>query len=336
MKRSNNPLKYRYHALRGKLVQPLFTALCFLGPVLNIFRVDMLNQRLMFLGQSLPFEFNTLMWLPIGFYGAVIAISVISFIWGRLFCGWTCPHNTLTEWTFTLRAMVGRHEKPRWMKLLLKQAPWAKTPLIVASPLLALPITFALALLLSFYVVPPQWAMAQYASGHPHIALVFGNGLFMLIGLFLLYAGNDFCRTCCPYGLAQSISAYQESSPWKPMEIQFSGDVTSQCRTCTACQIACPVDIDPRDGTLKGGLKVGQFDGCFNCGECIDACKYIHSFKQKTSLLSFKAPGFKPNSKLKTRNKTQSLPADGVEGPLRVPTLALEDKHKLKSPCDSL
>src|SRR6476646_4248050 len=98
--------------------------------------------------------------------------------------------------------MVGRHEKPRWMKLLLKKAPWAKE---------------LLSLLLSFYVVPPNWALAQYASGHPHIALVFGNGLFVLIGLFLLYAGNDFCRTCCPYGLAQSVSAYQESTPWKPM-----------------------------------------------------------------------------------------------------------------------
>lgn len=311
MKRSNNPLKYRYHVFRGKLVQPIFWSLCFLGPALDVFRVDMIHQRLIWMRQDYSFEFNTLMWLPFGFYGAVILIGLVSFIWGRLFCGWTCPHNTLTEWTYTLRAMVGRHEKPRWMKLLLKKAPWAKTLLMAASPLIALPLTFGLSLLLSFYVVPPTWALAQYASRHPHIALVFGNGLFVLIGLFLLYAGNDFCRTCCPYGLAQSISAYQESTPWKPMEIQFSGDVINQCRTCTACQIACPVDIDPRDGTLKGGLKVGQFDGCFNCGECIDACKFIHSFKKKTSLLSFKNPGFKAKKAPKKVVKAAHAEASG-------------------------
>jgi polyferredoxin len=300
MKQSNNIFKYRYHVFRGKLIQPFFWGLCFLGPALNLFRVDMIHQRLIWMQKSLPFQFNTLMWLPIGFYGAVILIGIISFIWGRLFCGWTCPHNTLTEWTFTLRAMVGRAEKPRWMKLLLRKAPYWRELMFILSPMIALPLTFGLSLLLSFYVIPPDWALTQYVSGHPHIALVWGNGLFMLIGLFLLYAGNDFCRTCCPYGLAQSISAYQEGSRWRPMEIRFSGDKVSQCRTCSACQIVCPVEIDPRGGTLEGGLKVGQFDGCFNCGECIDACKYIHSFKQaEPGLLSFKNPGFKPKTSAK-------------------------------------
>lgn len=290
MKRSNNPLKYRYHVFRGKFVQPFFWALCFLGPAMDIFRVDMIHQRLIWLGKPLEFLFEHLMWLPIGFYGAVILIGIISFIWGRLFCGWACPHNTLTEWTQPLRAMVGLAEKPRWMKLLLRNRPFLKPVLSGLSPLLAIVLTSGLSLLLSFYVVPPQWAIQQYASGHPHIALVFGNGLFVLIGLFLLYVGNDFCRTCCPYGLAQSISAYHEDSPWRPLEIQFKGSQSQDCKSCTACQIACPVDIDPRN---TGALKVGQFDGCFNCGECIDACKYIHQFKEQPGLLSFQNPGLK-------------------------------------------
>jgi polyferredoxin len=290
MKRSSNPLKYRYHVFRGKLIQPLFWALCFLSPVLNWFRVDMPHQKLIFLGQSLPFEFNNLRWLPIGFYGAVILIGIISFIWGRLFCGWACPHNTLTEWTRPLRAMVGLAEKPRWMKLILRDHPASRQIFWGISPLLALLLTGSLSLLLSFYIIPPAWVVNQYASGHPHFALVSGNGLLVLIGLFLLYAGTDFCRTCCPYGLAQSISAYHEDSPWRPLEIQFQADREADCKTCTACQIACPVDIDPRD---TGFLKVGQFDGCFNCGECIDACKYIHSFKSKPGLLFFQNPGLK-------------------------------------------
>jgi polyferredoxin len=256
----------------------------------------MIEQRLVVLGRHLPFEFSVLMWLPVGFYGAVILIGIVSFVWGRLFCGWTCPHNTLTEWTRPLRAVFdpagSREEKPRWMKLALRERPWLKKVFWVASPLLAMALTFTLSVMLCFYVVPPDFVLAQYASGNPHIALVWGNMLFMLIGLFLLYAGHDFCRTCCPYGMGQSVSAYHENSPWRPMEIQFTGDKASQCKTCQACRMVCPVDIDPRDGTLGEGLKVGQFDGCFNCGECIDACKYLHSFKEQPGLLSFGSVGF--------------------------------------------
>lgn len=293
MKISNNLFKYRYHAFRGKLTQPLFAALVFLGPALDIFRVDMLNQRLVFLGKHLPFVFDTLMWLPIGFYGAVILIGVISFIWGRLFCGWTCPHNTLTEWTRALRAMVNRDEKPSWMKRLIRKHPHAQELLFWLSPILSIPLAIALSILLSFYVMPPSFVLTQYASGHPHTALAWGNGLFTLIGLFLLYAGTDFCRTCCPYGMAQSVSAYHENSRWRPMEIQFTGNQANDCKTCQACQMVCPVDIDPRDATLTGEVKVGQFDGCFNCGECIDACKTLHSYKKVPGLLSFNQPGLR-------------------------------------------
>lgn len=289
MKIPRNPLKYRYHVFRSKLVQPFFWGLFFFGPALNVFRVDMLHQRLIFAGRDYPFGFDSLIWLPIGFYGGVILIGLISFIWGRLFCGWTCPHNTLTEWTRALRAAVGREEKLPWMKRLIRSRPYLAEIFAWLSPPVAIMLTSTLALLLSFYVIPPNWVIAQYVSGHPHPALMCGQGLFVLIGLFLLYAGHDFCRTCCPYGMAQSISGYHENSRWRPMEIRFIGQKETDCKTCQACQMVCPVDIDPRGktGEPASPLRVGQFDGCFNCGECIDACKHVHSFRQKTGLLVF-------------------------------------------------
>jgi polyferredoxin len=295
MKLPYNPLKYRYHVFRGKFIQPLFWGMIFLGPLLNLFRVDMLHQRLVFLGRDYPFGFDSLIWLPVGFYGGVILIGLISFIWGRLFCGWACPHNTLTEWTRPLRAAVGREEKPSWMKRLIRRRPYLAEIFAWLSPPGGIALVFILAVLLSFYVVPPNWVILQYISGHPHPALVFGHGLLMLIGLFLLYAGHDFCRTCCPYGMAQSISGYHENSRWRPMEIRFTGQKETDCKTCRACQMVCPVAIDPRGLAPNAGfpaapLRVGQFDGCFNCGECIDACKHVHSFKRKPGLLSFHKP----------------------------------------------
>ena|GEM_PF-436704 len=291
MKVPYNPFKFRYHAFRGRLIQPLFWAMVFLGPVFNLVRVDMLTQHMLYFGKSYPFNFNSLMWLPIGFYGAVILIGIASFVWGRIFCGWACPHNTLTEWTIGLRALVGREKMPVSLKRFMNRFPAPLWVYRTVSILLGFALTFTLGVLLSFYVIPPNWGFAQYLSGNPHPALVWGNGLLMLIGLFLLYAGHDFCRTCCPYGMAQSISAYHENSRWRPMEIQFTGNKEDECKSCQGCQSVCPVEIDPRDGTLVGQLKVGVFDGCFNCGECVDACKSIQHYRKKPGLLSFKSAG---------------------------------------------
>jgi ferredoxin-type protein NapH len=247
----------------------------------------MLSQHVVFWGKFYPFSQDSIQWIPIGFYGGVLGIAFASVLLGRVFCGWSCPHNTLTEWTRSLRACVGREAQPLWMKRWQQRDPQMHTIFRWCSPLIALGLTVAFSTSLVGFVVPPMWIVQQYGQGHPHIALVFGQGLFTLIGLFLLYCGHDFCRTCCPYGMGQSISAYI-GDRWRPMEITYTGqDQSTSCKTCTACQQICPVDIDPRDAN---NLKVGQFAGCFNCGDCIDACTTVHEYRQQPSLLGFAVP----------------------------------------------
>lgn len=297
MKIPFNPAKFRYHALRPWLVQPFFWTLFFLSPVLNWFRVDMIHQKIVFFGGLYPFQSQYVQWIPTVFYGAVLVIAVLSVVFGRLFCGWTCPHNTMTEWTRPLRALAGREPQPAWMKRRLRNHPILQNVLTLIAPAYSLAWTFAMSTLLACYVVPPVWIIQNYTQGPPHIALMFGQGLFVLIGMFLLYCGHDFCRTCCPYGMGQSISAYQ-GGKWHPMEIQFKGDIEGQCKTCTGCYQACPVDLDPRSPL---NLRVGQFDGCFNCGECIDACKTVQSHRGIPGLLSFKMPHMVGNSDVEKR-----------------------------------
>jgi polyferredoxin len=281
-----HPVKYALHTWRAILVQPFFWAVFFLSPVFNWFRVDVMSQRIIFLGNSYPFEHQYVMWLPIGFYLGVLLIAVATAFMGRVFCGWSCPHNTLTEWTRPFRMLVGREQPSVPWKRFFKNHPVLRPFLVIASIGLAFVIAFVLSGLLAGFLVPPQWILDGYLSGAPNLALVFGQILFTMLGVFLLYCGHDFCRTCCPYGMAQSISAYQ-SGKFKPMEIAYKGDKATQCKTCTVCQQVCPVDIDPRSPV---NLKVGQFDGCFNCGKCIDACQYLQNFKQGEGLLSFARP----------------------------------------------
>jgi len=277
-----NPRQYPFNVYRSWVVQPLFGILFFLGPVLNLFRVDMIHQHLVFLGHPYPFELQYLKWLPIVFYGSALSIAVITAFFGRLFCGWACPHNILTEATRVIRGILGIEAIPvfykRWQqRFALLAHPGMKLVAALGSILLMYGMTF----LLFTYVVPLDWLLGQYLAGSPHPALIMGQLLFTTIGLFLLMSGHLFCKTCCPYGLAQSISAYH-SQKRRPMEIKFTGTIEENCKTCTGCQQVCPVAIDPR-----GPLKVGQFLGCWNCGECIDACKQVHAHKGTPPLLSF-------------------------------------------------
>jgi polyferredoxin len=283
--------KLPFLTLRRWLTQPLAWALFFISPWVNAFRVDMLGQQVWFWGQSAPFSQQSLQWIPLGFFGGVLFIALTSVLLGRWFCGWSCPHNTLTEWTRPIRQLAGREPLSNALKRMKRFNPGRFRALQWAAPLGGVALTIALTFSLAAFMLPPTWILNQWASGQPHIALVFGQGLFTLIGLFLLYCGHDFCRTCCPYGMGQSISAYV-GNRWRPMEIQFTPPDKQSCNTCTACQQICPVDIDPRQ---PDNLRVGQFDGCFNCGACIDACQVVHQYQTGWLRFGFNRSG-KPAS----------------------------------------
>ncbi len=279
-----NPVKYPFHTFRGLLIQPFFWALLLLSPVLHIFQLDVINQQMIAWGHAFPFNQNTLMWVPLGFFGCVLVIAFVSTIWGRLFCGWVCPHNTLTEWTRPIRTLIGIGQKPFRQQHIEKRLPWMRGVNIGFSIIWALAITYLISTLFLFYFVPVDWFLSNIQAGTLPMVVWFGQGLMMLIGLFMLYAGHEFCRSACPYGLSQSLSAYL-SAKWTPMEIRYKpGADQSPCRSCHACQSACPVDIDPRK---PENLLVGIGEGCFNCGECIDACTYVRTKQNKDGLLYF-------------------------------------------------
>lgn len=292
--------KTPFYTWQSLLVQPLSILFFLLSAALGIYGVDVVHQQVIVFWHRYDFSWDVLGWFPVGFYALVLIVGVLSFLLGRVFCGWACPHHILTEWTLPVR-VAWRNEPPSpWLRQQLQKKPWLKQAFKPLTLVAAILLSGWIALLLSLYLVPMDWMVSQYASGAPHVALVFGHGLFWFLGLFLMICGHDFCRTCCPYGMAQSISAYHlESStedaracPPKtgiknwidrvgkffralPMEVGLKQPaLRQQCGGCQACQLACPVEIDPRQ---TSPLKVGQFDGCFNCGLCIDACNWVQS-----------------------------------------------------------
>lgn len=285
-----HPTKYAYHAWRTRLVQPLFWALFFLSPVFGVYQLDVIHNHLVFMGRHYPFETSTMMWLPIGFGACVLTIGLVSVLYGRLFCGWICPHNAMTEWLWPLRMLIGIGQKPFSLTQLTKRWPWMTVVFVLVSLVWAFMVTWAICMLFTSYFVPLDWQLERLGTDEFPMILGWGQALLMLIGLFLVYSGHEFCRNACPYGLLQSLSAYL-TEKWTPMEIRYRfGDDQSACKSCRACETACPVDIDPRK---PENLKVGIGEGCFNCGQCIDACHVVHEPSPEyrgQSFLFFQSP----------------------------------------------
>ncbi|MFN8614716.1 MAG: 4Fe-4S binding protein [Vampirovibrionales bacterium] len=283
MKIPFNPIRFPFHVLRPWVAHPLAWALFFLAPTFNWVRVDMLAQQVIYFGHALPFTLKNLMWLPFGFYGLVLIIALSTAWLGRIFCGWACPHNILTEWTRPVRGALGLEKPQPWLSRWWQRHPGSKLYTQALAGVLVVLIPYALTYLLFHSVLPWSFLLSGITTGQWHPALVMGQALFTLIGVFLIVIGHHFCRSACPYGMAQAFSAYQNPL-FTPMEIAYNGDAPKTvCGTCTACQQVCPVDLDPRDSLLK----VGEFRGCFNCGECVDACSVIQSYQKKPSLLRF-------------------------------------------------
>ena len=285
-----NFIQARFHFSRRFLTQPIALFIFFLSPLLNIFRIDVVQLKLIFWGQTYPFVFEYYRWIPIVFFAGVVIIALVSTIGGRIFCGWACPHNTLTELTRLIRKLIGLEPKHWKQKQLENKTPIFKVLNPVISLLFAVLTTYIMSTLLIFYFISPSFWLEQYSGqGEDLVIIIFTQGLLTLIGLFLIYAGHGFCKSACPYGLAQSLMAYV-SEKLAPMEIRMHPENSiADCGACKGCQTACPVDLDPRE-FITAGAKLGAFDGCFNCGDCIDACRTIQNKKQthQNGFLTFK------------------------------------------------
>jgi len=187
-----NPFRYPLHTLRYWVIQPLFWAFFFLSPLFHVFQMDVINQQVIAWGGIYPMNTHTLMWLPIGFFSCVLLIAITSTMGGRLFCGWVCPHNTLAERTRDIRTWIGIGKPSYRQSKLVERMPWMRGVLIISSLLWAIALGYALSVLFLLYFVPLDWYLGHLQAGTLPLVVGFGQGLFIVIGLFMVYAGHDF------------------------------------------------------------------------------------------------------------------------------------------------
>jgi len=266
-----------------------FFLLFLFAPLLDIFRLDLYEGNFILFGfdwtlglesfqrgeaSALEATFNivTRAFLPVlGFIGFGIWLA---WRYGRIYCGWLCPHFSVVESINQL--MLKASGKPTiWEDQSLPG--WVKQPIYWLWTLLAaVGIGFLWAVSLLTYLLPPDVIYQNLFSA----ALTRNQALFigvatLLFTLEFLFARHLFCRFGCAVGLFQSI--VWMANP-KAMAVTFDVASGDACKSCIqACDNACPMRLNPRK------RKRHMFT-CTQCSECIQAC---HGVQNGKGLLSF-------------------------------------------------
>ncbi len=275
-------LQRRRHALQAG-----FFLLFVSAPALDLLRFDLYETQLWLLGQRWHLGIDAFLRgeitadqaavsmllrgaLPLALViGGVLAVA---WRWGRLYCGWLCPHFSMVEllndllhrasgrfslWDAAPTPRADRAPRRRW---------W---PVFVIA---ALGSGFTWAVTLLSYLLPPAVVWGNLLAGAPTANQARFLGVAtLLFSAEALFARHLFCRFGCAVGLFQSL-AWMANPHARVMA--FDRRRTRDCRSCAtpaftqgaACDEVCPMRLKPRS------IKRLMFS-CVQCGACASACE---------------------------------------------------------------
>ncbi len=288
----------RLQTLRRRF-QAGFFILFLLAPALNLLRFDLYETQLWFLGMRWSFgidaftrgeitatEAGIQMMLRV-FLPAAVFIAVflgVAYRYGRLYCGWLCPHFSAVEslnnllhracgklslWDRSPTPRANASPNPRW---------W---PLFALSCVV---MGFLWSITLLTYLLPPDVIWGNLLTGE----LTANQARFILIAGLIFsaefaFARHLFCRFGCAVGLFQSLAWM--ANP-RSMVVSFERDRAKDCKTCdaprgSACDNACPMRLNPRN------IKRMMFS-CVQCGQCLSACDTSQQAQSRHPTLEWK------------------------------------------------
>ncbi|MBX2990707.1 MAG: 4Fe-4S binding protein [Bacteroidetes bacterium] len=254
-----------------RLVQTISTLLIVVLPFFNIMRLDVPTLRFYF--------FNSVLWVD-EFYLLFLVIMLVlwvivifSMLYGRVWCGWTCPQTVLNE----LYAWFEKRAK-RWLRVPKTGAKlWRRVAAFSLVTLATAVISLVIGFNLVAYFVDPYRMLreaAAFSLGPITTGIIISIGLFMFVDVMFWRA--KFCTKACPYGMLQAV--FTDS---KTQIVRYHTERNDECIECKACVRDCMMGIDIRTSPYQ--------TECIHCGDCVDSCTTILSRLKKPlpSLISF-------------------------------------------------
>lgn len=206
---------------------------------------------------------------------ALVAVFLLTALWGRVWCGWGCPQTVYLE--FVYRPIERLIEGPEHVRQRRDAGPpsWDRTRRRALK--LAAFALVSLALAHVFVAYFAGWdRLLVWMTGPPsehwgYFLLMAGTTALVLYDFG--YFREQMCTIACPYARFQSVLTDPDSLivSYDPARGEPRGrgkkrDGLGDCVDCLACVRTCPTGIDIRDGL--------QME-CIACTQCIDACDAI-------------------------------------------------------------
>lgn len=205
----------------------------------------------------------------------LVGIVLFTAVYGRLWCGWTCPQTVFMEILFRPIEFLIDGDAKAQQKLRERswdfEKIWKRVTKNFVFMVLSILITNAL---LSWVIgVDAVFKIAsEPISDHltGFIAMLVMSGF-----LFFIYSWfrEQVCTILCPYGRIQgvlldtnSIIVSYDYVRGEPRGKEKEGEESGDCINCGQCVQVCPTGIDIRNGT--------QLE-CINCMACMDACDSV-------------------------------------------------------------
>ena len=244
---------------------------------------------------GIAFNVNEFYVMPFLLIFLFIGIFALTSIFGRIWCGWSCPqtifrviYRDLIESTILdLRKINNKQKeidygkKSNQVKKYFAIFLWFTITLIISTNFM-------------FYFVPPEDFFVYIQNPEEHSFMILS---ILSIALFLVYdiifMKENFCIYVCPYSRIQSV-LYDDNTKQVTYDFNRGGKVyennvksifkinqwnnKEECTTCEACVKVCPTHID-----IRKGLQVE----CINCLECSDACSNVMGKLNKQSLINW-------------------------------------------------
>jgi cytochrome c oxidase accessory protein FixG len=203
---------------------------------------------------------------------ASIALFAATSLFGRVWCGFTCPQTVWTDLFMWVERLIqgDRNERMRLDKAPWTAAKWGKKAATHAAWLLIAAATGGA--WITYYNDAPTVTRA-ILTGDASVNVYFYFGLFTATTYVLAgWAREQVCTYMCPWPRFQAAMLDENSlvvsyRAWRgEPRGKLKGEGNGDCVDCRACVNVCPTGIDIRDG---------QQLECIGCGLCIDACNDI-------------------------------------------------------------
>ena len=207
---------------------------------------------------------------------AAIGLFFVTSLFGRVWCGYTCPQTVWTDLFVWVERIV---QGDRNARKKLHNVPWTldKIKKIALTHFIWLFIAWWTAgSFVLYFNDAPTLVWSFFEGDVSPVVLTFIAGLTFSTYLMAGFAREQVCTFMCPYARFQSamfdkdtlIIGYDEErgEPRGKHKKGDSWDGRGHCIDCTACVQVCPMGIDIREGL--------QME-CIACGLCVDACNNI-------------------------------------------------------------